>query len=119
MIRFATDGIVSFSSAPLRMALVLGFIVSVLSVLGGFLSIALRLAGVYAVSGWASLMVAMTFLGGVQLIVLGVIGAYIARIHEEVKGRPLYLVRDRIGGDGASRRGPDPLTVDVREAFDT
>ena len=97
---FATDGIVSFSAAPLRLALNVGFVVSVLSFLLGLAAIVLKLIGVdYVVPGWASIVVAMTFLSGVQLTVLGVMGEYIARIYEEVKQRPLYLVRD-----GALRR---------------
>jgi len=119
MLSFAADGVVSFSAAPLRLALVLGFIVSIVSVLAGILAIALRLAGAYTVSGWASIVVAVSLLGGVQLIVLGVMGTYIARIHDEVKQRPLYFVRDRIGGDGA---GPEPGSAhslaDTAEALD-
>jgi glycosyltransferase involved in cell wall biosynthesis len=100
MISFATDGVISFSAVPLRLALALGFVVSLVSTLAGVLGIVLRLTGVYTVPGWASIVVGMSFLGGVQLTVLGVMGAYIARIYEEVKQRPLYLVRDRVGGEG-------------------
>ncbi len=105
MLSFAADGIISFSAAPLRLALALGFVVSIASVLLGLASIAVKVAGVYAVPGWASIVVGMCFLGGVQLTVLGVIGLYIARIHEEVKQRPLYLVRDRLDDDGPSPTG--------------
>jgi dolichol-phosphate mannosyltransferase len=104
MLTFATDGIVSFSAAPLRLALALGFVVSALSLLGGLTAIALRWTGAYLVPGWASIVVAISLLGGIQLTVLGVMGAYIARIYEEVKRRPLYFVRDRIGGADP----PDP-----------
>ena len=69
----------------------------------GWSPIVCRLTGVYEVPGWASILVAVSFLGGVQLTVLGVMGLYIARIYDEVKQRPLYLVRDRVG-DGAARR---------------
>lgn len=105
MIRFGLDGIVSFSTVPLRIALNLGFIVSLLSFLLGFTAIALKLADVYAVPGWASIVVVVAFLGGAQLTVLGVMGEYIAHIHEEVKRRPLYLVSDVQGMD----REPGPL----------
>jgi glycosyltransferase involved in cell wall biosynthesis len=98
MVAFATDGIISFSAAPLRLALALGFVVSALSLLGGVVAVALRWTGVLLVPGWASIVVAISFLGGVQLTVLGVMGLYIARIYDEVKQRPLYFVRDRIGG---------------------
>ena len=97
MIRFATDGIVSFSSAPLRLALNVGFVVSALSFLLGIVFLASKLAGLYSVPGLASVAVLVAFLGGIQLLVLGVMGEYIARIHDEVKGRPLYLVRDAHG----------------------
>ena len=93
MLSFAADGIVSFSAAPLRLALALGFVVSALSILGAPAGGESPATGT-EVPGWASIIVSMAFLGGVQLMVLGVMGAYIARIYEEVK-RPLYLVRDR------------------------
>src|SRR5262245_33177067 len=97
MVRFATDGIVSFSSAPLRLALNVGFVVSALSFLLGIVFLVSKLAGLYSVPGLASVAVLVAFLGGIQLLVLGVMGEYIARIHDEVKGRPLYLVRDAHG----------------------
>jgi hypothetical protein len=99
MVRFALDGLVSFSTAPLRLTLNLGFVVSALAFVGGFAAIVVKLAGVYAVPGWASIVVAIALLGGVQLTVLGVMGEYVAQIHEEVKRRPLYLVRARVGMD--------------------
>jgi glycosyltransferase involved in cell wall biosynthesis len=97
MVRFAVDGIVSFSTAPLRLTLNMGFAVSVLAFLVGIATIVLKLAGVDAVPGWASIVVVLAFIGGVQLTVLGVIGQYIAQIHEEVKRRPLYLVSEALG----------------------
>lgn len=97
MLSFARDGIISFSTAPLRLALNFGFVVSVLSFLLGIAAVVVKLTGLYAVPGWTSIAVGMGFLGGVQLIVLGVIGEYIAGIHDEVKQRPLYLVREERG----------------------
>ena len=94
LLKLATDGLASFSTVPLRLALNLGFIVSIASFLTGIVALVLRVAGVDAVPGWASIVVGVSFLSGVQLTVLGVMGEYIARIHEEVKQRPLYLVRD-------------------------
>jgi polyisoprenyl-phosphate glycosyltransferase len=105
MLKFAMDGIVSFSNAPLRLALQLGFIVSIASMLYGVAAFVAKLAGLYHVSGLASLVVLTSFLGGIQLIVLGVMGEYIARIHEEVKDRPLYIVR-RASGFGSELRPP-------------
>lgn len=97
MIAFAADGIVSFSKVPLRLALQLGFVVSALSFLFGVSAIVAQAAGLYRVPGVASIAVLVSFLGGMQLIVLGVMGEYIARIHEEVKDRPLYIARRLYG----------------------
>jgi glycosyltransferase involved in cell wall biosynthesis len=101
MLNFAADGLLSFSAAPLRIAMKIGFVISTVSFLAGFAAIVSKLTGVYTTSGWASIAVAMTFLGGVQLTVLGLVGEYIARIYDEVKQRPLYLVREELRADGA------------------
>ena len=108
MLRFALDGIVSFSTAPLRLTLNLGFFVSALAFLVGLAAVLVKVLGVYAVPGWASIVVVVALLGGVQLTVLGVMGEYVAQIHEEVKRRPLYLVRDRVGLDEVDDPLPDP-----------
>jgi dolichol-phosphate mannosyltransferase len=97
MLRFATDGIVSFSAYPLRLALNLGFIVSALSFLLGVVFLISKFAGFYSVPGLASIAVFVAFLGGIQLLLIGIMGEYVARIHDEVKGRPLYLVSDTQG----------------------
>lgn len=115
MIRFAFDGIVSFSTVPLRLTLNLGFVVSLLAFVVGFAAIVVKLAGVYAVPGWASIIVVLALLGGVQLTVLGVMGEYVAQIHQEVKSRPLYLVRDRVGIDDVEGPLP-PAPADTRAA---
>ena len=100
MLKFATDGVVSFSAAPLRLALNLGFAVSALSFAFGVVALISKLAGLYSIPGLASIAVFVAFLGGIQLLVLGLMGEYIARIHDEVKDRPLYLVRDTHGFQG-------------------
>jgi polyisoprenyl-phosphate glycosyltransferase len=92
MLRFAMTGVISFSAAPLRVALNLGFVVSGLSFALAGWSVIVKLGGFYNVPGWTSMVVVTTLLGGIQLIVLGVIGAYIGDIHVEVKRRPLYVV---------------------------
>jgi glycosyltransferase involved in cell wall biosynthesis len=97
MVKFATDGIVSFSAAPLRLALKIGFLVSGLSFLMGAVFLVSKILGLYSVPGLASIAVFVAFLGGIQLLLLGIVGEYIARIHDEVKGRPLYLVSDAQG----------------------
>jgi glycosyltransferase involved in cell wall biosynthesis len=104
MLGFATDGIVSFSTVPLRMTLVLGFLVSLAAFVLAIFAVLAKVTGAYTVPGWASITVGVALLGGVQLTVLGVMGEYIARIHDEVKQRPLYLVRDVLD------RGPTEVT---------
>ena len=97
LLKIATDGVVSFSAAPLRLALNLGFLFAGFSFFLGTLAIALKFAGLWSIPGLASIAVFVAFLGGMQLLVLGLMGEYIARIHDEVKNRPLYLVRDAHG----------------------
>jgi glycosyltransferase involved in cell wall biosynthesis len=92
MLRFAATGVISFSSAPLRAALDLGFFVSFVAFALGIWSVIVKLAGLYHVPGWTSIVVVTTFIGGIQLIVLGVVGEYIGDIHDEVKRRPLYVI---------------------------
>ncbi len=104
MLAFAADGIVSFSTLPLRVALGVGFAVSVSSLLAGVAAIIAKLSNAAFVPGWASLVVVIAFLGGIQLTVLGVMGQYIARIHDEVKRRPQYLVREVVGEAGDMHR---------------
>jgi glycosyltransferase involved in cell wall biosynthesis len=94
MLRFAATGVISFSSAPLRAALNLGFFVSFMAFALGIWSLIVKLTGFYNVPGWTSIVVVTTFIGGIQLIVLGVIGEYIGDIHAEVKRRPLYVVSE-------------------------
>jgi dolichol-phosphate mannosyltransferase len=101
MLHFAADGVLSFSAEPLHVALTLGFVVSTGTFLAGVAAIVLKVTGAYTTPGWASIAVAIAFLGGVQLTVLGLIGEYIARIYDEVKQRPLYLVRDDLRADDA------------------
>jgi dolichol-phosphate mannosyltransferase len=92
MLRFAATGVISFSAAPLRAALNLGFLVSVAAFGLGIWSLVVKLFGFYNVPGWTSIVVVTTVIGGIQLIVLGVIGEYIGDIHGEVKRRPLYVI---------------------------
>ncbi|HXF35037.1 MAG TPA: glycosyltransferase family 2 protein [Candidatus Acidoferrales bacterium] len=97
MLRFAVDGITSFSDIPLRFAAYFGFTVSAIAFVYAIVVIVAKLFRVNApgyTPGWASTIVAVVFLGGVQLISLGIIGEYLGRIYDQVKGRPLYLVSD-------------------------
>ena len=97
MLRLATDGLVSFSTAPLRLALNLGFVVSGLAFLFGIATLITKLAGAFLVPGWLTIVLVTSFIGGMQLIVVGVVGEYVGRIYDEVKARPLYLVRELHG----------------------
>jgi polyisoprenyl-phosphate glycosyltransferase len=122
MIRFAIDGILGFSVAPLRIILGLGFVMSGVALLVGVIAIVLKLAGALPpVTGWASLTVLISFLAGVQLIVLGTVGLYVARAYEQGKHRPLYLVAESHGlglgtpgGDHVlgPQRGPAEASLD-------
>lgn len=97
LVKLGADGVLSFSNEPLRLALRLGFVISSLAVLIAVLAVVAKVAGLYSVPGIASLVVLTAFLGGVQLMLIGIQGEYIARIYDEVKARPLYLVSDTVG----------------------
>ena len=97
MARLAFDGIFSFSIYPLRVVLVFGLVVSLLSFLLGIASSISKFVGAYTVPGYVTIVVVVTFIGGIQLVVLGALGEYIGRIYEEVKRRPLYVVRREHG----------------------
>jgi polyisoprenyl-phosphate glycosyltransferase len=119
MMRFATDGIVSFSTMPLKLASYLGFAVSGISIIGILVALYARLFGKNWVQGWTSLVVAVLFLGGVQLICLGIIGEYVGRTYGESKRRPLYLVRERLGFEQMTRTPEfDASTREPDEAAD-
>ena len=97
MIRFAMDGITSFSDIPLRFASYLGFTVSAAAFVYALVVISFKLFSLKPPAytpGWASTIVAVLFLGGVQLMSLGILGEYLGRVYDEVKGRPLYLISD-------------------------
>ncbi len=92
MLRFAIDGITSFSDIPLRFASYFGFIVSAVAFVVAISEILIRIFTGYNLPGYTSLIFAILFLGGVQLIGIGILGEYIGRIYEEIKGRPLYVI---------------------------
>lgn len=111
MVRFALDGITSFSYLPLQLATYFGFAIAAISMIALVAVVIARLfagAGIAGVSGafygQASTLVSVLFLGGIQLIFLGIIGEYLGRIYDEVKRRPLYVVSDVLGLDSQ----PDP-----------
>jgi len=110
MVAFATDGILSFSIKPLRLATTMGFLTSGLAVLGILYALVLRLWTSYWVSGWTLLIISVLFLGGVQLICLGIIGEYVGRIYSESKRRPLYLIGEALG----FRTDTEPAALEQR-----
>ena len=93
MIRFATDGISSFSNWPLKMATLLGFAVSGIAFLLILYSLYQKFFG-YTEVGWTSLHISVLFLGGVQLLGIGILGEYLGRVSENVKNRPTYIVKE-------------------------
>lgn len=124
MVRLAFDGIVSFSDAPLRLALWLGSIVSLGSLAYGAWVVWQSLHHAEFVAGWASTIVLLSLLSGVNLLMTGIVGLYVGRIHAEVKNRPLYVVGRAVGFDeaaaestgrasepGGPRRAPPALRI--------
>jgi dolichol-phosphate mannosyltransferase len=95
MLRFSVDAILSFSQRPLQLATLLGFVFSTLAFLAIPVVIILRALNSY-LPGFATVTIIVMLLGGIQLIAIGIIGEYVGRIYDEVKGRPLYIVRGRL-----------------------
>ncbi len=110
-LRLAADGLISFSNAPLRLALVGGFLFSSLAFVVGLFAVVARLAGAFTVPGWTSILVVVSFLGGIQLTLMGMLGLYISRIYDEVKARPLYVIREAHGITTATHEPIDPLAL--------
>ena len=108
MIRFAIDGITSFSAKPLQLISRAGLVVSFLALLGMLYAVGVRLFfPEQVVEGWTFIVTAVFLVGGLQLLLMGIIGTYIGRIYDEVKGRPLYGVQ-RSTGTGAAPRAAGP-----------
>jgi len=97
MIRFAMDGIISFSAFPLRISTFFGFAVSFISFFYAMYAIYIKLFTNKALPGWTSVLVSVLFLGGIQLLSLGIIGEYLDRIYKETKSRPSYILRNIYG----------------------
>ncbi|MFW6224939.1 MAG: glycosyltransferase family 2 protein [Bacteroidota bacterium] len=96
LLSLALNGIVSFSFAPLRIATFLGFIVSIVSFIYALYILYQKFINDLALQGWASLMIVILFLGGLQLLTLGIIGEYVGRTNIEVKKRPIYIIKEII-----------------------
>jgi polyisoprenyl-phosphate glycosyltransferase len=97
MLRFAVDGILSFSDVPLKISSLFGLLCGLLSfVLIGYGLTVKIFYPRFAIPGWASVFSAVLFLGGVQLMCIGILGEYLGRVYDEIKGRPLYIVKERV-----------------------
>ncbi len=106
MIRFAMDGITSFSIVPLRIATWLGVMAGVAAIFVAAWAIWVRLFNAAAVPGWATIMIAVSLASSAQLLMIGILGEYVGRIYEEVKRRPLYIVQEQIN---ASKHAEETL----------
>jgi glycosyltransferase involved in cell wall biosynthesis len=118
MLSFAWQGVTSFSAAPLRLITTIGVLVSVGSFGVAAWALWLRLFTSDAVPGWTSTVVPMYFLGGVQLLCIGIIGEYLAKIYVEVKRRPAYFVEQRVGGETAAAAVAPRAQRDERRSVD-
>lgn len=115
MVRFATDGILSFSTRPLQMSVTLGMTCAAIATLGIFYALFMRIFTSVWVEGWTALMIAVLLIGGVQLISVGVLGEYIGRIYNEAKRRPLYIVQEYLGFSEAGPVSSRSPVVSVHE----
>ncbi|WP_345797059.1 glycosyltransferase family 2 protein [Castellaniella sp. MT123] len=115
LLRFAVDGLTAFTTWPLRLLSLLGACLSMVAFFYGLVIIVTHLLFGDPVQGWATLITVVLFFSGVNLMSLGVVGEYIARIFTEVKGRPVYLLRERLGGgaDAAPQPSPAPASGDA------
>jgi dolichol-phosphate mannosyltransferase len=97
MLGFAMDGVLSFSTKPLQVSAAMGIVSALLALMGIVYALFLRLFTDTWVEGWTALMMAVLFIGGVELISVGILGQYVGRIYYEIKDRPLYVVDEYIG----------------------
>lgn len=95
MIRFAIDGIVSFSIKPLHISTLLGYTIAILAFIYGIYAVAIKLFTNQAVLGWTSLLVTILLIGGIQMILIGILGEYIGRLFIEAKKRPNYIIKEK------------------------
>jgi dolichol-phosphate mannosyltransferase len=108
MLRFASDGIISFSTLPLRVATVLGMLSGVIAAGVALWVLIAVLSGAFVVPGWATLMLAVSLASSAQLLMIGILGEYLGRIYDEVKRRPLYLVDETRNLDASPRAPAQP-----------
>jgi hypothetical protein len=113
LLALALYGLTSFSAAPLRLAAALGALAFLASLIMAGWVLWIRLFSESAVPGWASTVIPMYFLGGIQLLTIGIVGEYLARVYLEVKQRPKYFIECTVGAGGSEQgkeksEGPDP-----------
>ncbi|HFC00400.1 MAG TPA: glycosyltransferase [Phaeodactylibacter sp.] len=94
MLHFALDGITAFSDVPLKVVTYFGFMTSIVAFLVGIYALFAKYVWKNSVPGWTSLMIAILFIGGVQMIAIGIIGEYLSRMNQNIRNRPLYIIRD-------------------------
>jgi dolichol-phosphate mannosyltransferase len=103
MLRFASDGVVSFSTLPLRLATFLGVLSGVAAAAVALWVVIAVMSGAYAVPGWATIMLAVSLAASAQLLMIGILGEYLGRVYDEVKRRPLYLVDQTVNFSHTAR----------------
>jgi polyisoprenyl-phosphate glycosyltransferase len=114
--RLAVDSIVSFSARPLQLASAMGFVAAFAGFVYGIYALYMKLVVHYPVAGWTSLMIVLLFFSGVQLITVGIIGEYIARIYSQVLDRPLYTVTEMVGfAEPVERRAQESCVMPERD----
>ena len=115
MLKFAIDGILSFSTKPLQLSITLGIICATLATIGICYALFLRLFTNIWVEGWTALMITVLFMGGVQLICVGILGEYVGRIYNQMKNRPLYIVSEYVGFDNGPAMSRSPVVINTNE----
>lgn len=114
MLRFAIDGLFAFSLLPLRFSLVIGSVMMLFCWGYGLYSVIGQLLGRFDTPGYTSTVLLITFVGSLNLIFLGIVGEYVGRIHEQVKDRPLFLIKESVGFDESERHESDAATPATR-----
>jgi polyisoprenyl-phosphate glycosyltransferase len=109
MLRFAIDGITSFSSVPLRFATWLGAVAALVAFIGGVWAVYEKLWGAGTVPGWTTIMILVALGSSAQLLMMGILGEYVGRIYEEVKNRPLYIVGEEVNLPARDPSTPPPI----------
>ncbi|EKO51301.1 glycosyltransferase, group 2 family protein [Leptospira kirschneri str. 200803703] len=104
MLKFALDGITSFSSAPLKLSSYLGFFTAFCGAIYALYVIYLKIFTSETITGWSSMMIVVLILGGIQLLALGMIGEYLSRVNDESKNRPLYVIEDVYSSDSQKQK---------------